>query len=180
MWPCRVRRWPCALPRQREASRSIHCSGDGRHAESCCLASRASRQCRPCASCISASGDGVGVYRGSVDAPKDVPTPTRDVRIWAVLPNQKSGEGKSAVLAAAIGSKGNPTILQKKVAGPRKGKDLFEHRFRKRPSVCLHDAPESDMHTCRETCLMDLSSCLGETDRSEAIATDCGLPLKSL
>lgn len=42
-----------------------------------------------------------------VDAPKDVPTPTRDVRIWAVLPNQKSGEGKSAVLAAAIGSKGN-------------------------------------------------------------------------
>lgn len=72
-----------------------------------------------------------------------------------MLPNQKLGEGKSAVLGAAIGSKGNhPAEV---VAGPRKGRegrDLFEHRFRKRQFVCLHDARESDMHTCRETCLV--------------------------
>lgn len=70
--------WPCCPSEQREAFRSIHCSGDGRHAESCCLASRASRQCRRCASCISQRQATEWVC--IVDAPKDVPTPTRDHR----------------------------------------------------------------------------------------------------
>lgn len=56
------------------------------------------------------------------------------VRMGEILPNQKVGEGKSAVLAAAIGSKRNhPAEV---VAGPRKGKGLFEHRCRKRQLVC--------------------------------------------
>lgn len=80
------------------------------------------------------------------------------VRIWVGLPNQSPGQGESAVLATAIGSKGaHPAEV---AAGPRKGKGPFGRRFRKRQwqsvrSGCTMHA-QADMQACRGTCLVDL------------------------
>lgn len=120
------------------------------------------------AACISASGDGEAqcggcmrvswaawMHRRMFQRQRET---NAAVRIWVGLPNQSPGEGESAVLATAIGSKGNhPAEV---AAGPRKAKGPFERRFRKRQwqsvrSGCTMHA-QADMQACRGTCLMDL------------------------
>lgn len=91
---------------------------------------------RRCPSCISASGDRASgcvswMHRRMSQRQQET---NAAVRIWGILPNQKSGEGKSAVLAAAIGSKRNHPAESS--GWPQKRIGPIWHRFRKRQFGC--------------------------------------------
>lgn len=119
MWPCPVRRRPCALRSRGRLSDLSTAAAMADMPNPAALqavppanvgaALRASHSVRRQSGCVS------WMHRRMFQRQQET---TAAVRIWAILPNQKSGEGQSAVLAAAIGSKGdNPAEV---VAGPQK------------------------------------------------------------